>query len=64
MSAIMSMGGKVDRTVNDRDDLYVFRFNGQNHHLIGSLLRVEGLEPKLAQLYIFDTENEVHHRIR
>ena len=64
MSAIMSMGGKVDRTVNDGDDLYVFKFNGQNHHLIGSLLPVEGSEQMLAQLYIFDTENEVHHRIR
>ena len=47
MFAITSMGGKVDRTVNDE--------NGQNHHLIRSLLPVEGSEPKFAQLYIFDT---------
>ena len=42
----------------------MFRLNGQNHHLIGSLLPVEGSKPKFAQLYIFDTENEVQHRIR
>nr|XP_023920302.1 uncharacterized protein LOC112031817 isoform X2 [Quercus suber]XP_023920309.1 uncharacterized protein LOC112031817 isoform X2 [Quercus suber]XP_023920315.1 uncharacterized protein LOC112031817 isoform X2 [Quercus suber]XP_023920320.1 uncharacterized protein LOC112031817 isoform X2 [Quercus suber] len=64
MFAITSMGGKVDRTVNDGNGPYVFRLNGQNHHLIGSLLPVEGSEPKFAQLYIFDTENEVQHRIR
>ena len=64
MFAIMSMGGKVDKTVNDGNCPYVFRLNGQNHHQIGSLLPVEGSEPKFAQLYIFDTGNEVQHRIR
>ena len=64
MFAMTSMGGKVDRTVNDGNGAYVFRLNGQNHHLIGSLLPVEGSKPKFAQLYIFDTENEVQHRIR
>ena len=64
MFAITSMGGKVNKTVNDGNGAYVFRLNGQNHHLIGSLLPVEGSEPKFAQLYIFDTKNEVQHRIR
>ena len=58
------MGGKVDRTLNDGNGSYVFRLNGQNHHQIGSLFPVDGLEPKFAQLYIRDTKNEVKHRIR
>ena len=64
MFAMTSMGEKVDRTINDGNGPYVFKLNGQNHHLIGSLLPVEGSKPKFAQLYIFDTENEVQHRIR
>ena len=64
MFAIMSLGGKVDKTLNDGNGPYVFRLNGQNHRQIGSLLPVDGSEPKFAQLYIFDTENEVQHRIR
>jgi len=64
MFAMTSMGEKVDRTVNDGNGPYVFRLNGQNHHLIGSLLPVEGSKPKFAQLYIFDTEDKVQHRIR
>ena len=48
MFAITSMGGKVDRTVNDGNGPYVFRLNGQNHHLIDSLLPVEGSKPKFA----------------
>ena len=64
MFAIMSLGGKVDKTLNDGNGPYVFRLNGQNHRQIGSLLPVDGSEPKFAQLYIFDTENGVQHRIR
>ena len=42
MFAIPSMGGKVDKTLNDGNGSYVFRLNGQNHHQIGSLLPVDG----------------------
>ena len=37
--------------------------NGQNYHRIGSLLPESGQTPKFAQLYIYDTENEVKNRV-
>lgn len=36
-----SMGGNVDKTINDGRGPYVFRINGQNHHKIGSLLPID-----------------------
>ncbi|XP_072058243.1 uncharacterized protein [Arachis hypogaea] len=40
-----------------------FIVSGQNYHRIGSLVPIEGQRPKFAQLYIYDTENEVSNRI-
>uniref|UniRef100_A0A2N9G847 Helitron helicase-like domain-containing protein n=1 Tax=Fagus sylvatica TaxID=28930 RepID=A0A2N9G847_FAGSY len=57
------MGGNVDGNINDGKGPYIFRLNGQNHHKIGSLLPIDGHNPRFAQLYIFDTENEVKNRI-
>ncbi|XP_031099686.1 uncharacterized protein LOC116003886 [Ipomoea triloba] len=57
------MGGRVDRTVNQGGGPPVYRLNGQNFHLIGSLQPVDGATPKFAQLYIHDTENEVNNRL-
>ncbi|KAK1668043.1 hypothetical protein QYE76_056202 [Lolium multiflorum] len=57
------MGGKVDKKVNNGNGPYVFRMSGQNYHKIGTLLP-EGVDkPRWAQLYIYDTENEVKNRI-
>jgi hypothetical protein len=39
------------------------RIQGQICHRIGSMLPVEGQGPKFAQLYIYDTENEVKNRM-
>ena len=61
--AFTSLGGKVDYSVNRGSAPYVFRLNGQNYHKIGSLLPVDGESPKFAQLYIYDTENEIGNRI-
>jgi hypothetical protein len=61
--AMTSMGGNVDGNINDGKGPYIFRLNGQNHHKIGSLLPIDGHNPRFAQLYIFDTENEVKNRI-
>ncbi|KAI9094507.1 hypothetical protein K1719_026732 [Acacia pycnantha] len=36
---------------------------GQNHHFIGSLLPPQGNPPVYAQLYIYDTENEISNRM-
>ena len=57
------MGGNVDRSVNNGSGPYVFRINGQTHHRIGSLLPIHGQNPKYAQLYIYETNNEVKNRI-
>lgn len=57
------MGGKIDQAINRRGrGPYVFRLHGQNYHSIGSLLPELANPPKFAQLYIFDTDNEVDNR--
>ena len=59
MFSFTSMGDKVDRFINNLPGPYVFRISGQNHHVIGNLLTNEGDPPRFAQLYIYDTENEI-----
>ncbi|XP_075096558.1 uncharacterized protein LOC142174626 [Nicotiana tabacum] len=61
--AFTSMGGNVDFSINKTKGPRTFRLSGQNYHQIGSLLPLEGSSPKFAQLYIYDTENEVENRI-
>ena len=63
MFAFTSMGEKVDKEINNRSGPYVFKMNGQNYHRIGTLQPEEGDKPRWAQLYIYDTENEVRNRI-
>ncbi|XP_075633303.1 uncharacterized protein LOC142605745 [Castanea sativa] len=53
----------MDMQVNNGSSPYVCRVNGQTHHRIGSLLLVHGRKPKYAQLYIYETDNEVKSRI-
>ncbi|XP_019152280.1 PREDICTED: uncharacterized protein LOC109149095, partial [Ipomoea nil] len=57
------MGGKIDRTLNNGTAPPVFRLHGQNFHLLGSLMPEFGSRPKFAQLYIYDTQNEIQNRI-
>jgi len=64
MFAFTSMGGNIDKKINDGEGPYVFRVNGQIHHRIGSLLPLPDNCPKFAELYIFDTKNEISNRIR
>ena len=40
-----------------------FTVYGQVYHFIGSLLPIKGQAPKFAQLYIYDTENEIENRL-
>ncbi|XP_062014061.1 uncharacterized protein LOC133730499 [Rosa rugosa] len=63
MFAFTSMGAKIDETINDGSGPYIFKISGQVHHLMGSLLPIEGESPKFAQLYIYDTHNEVANRL-
>ncbi|KAM3301400.1 hypothetical protein P3S67_015902 [Capsicum chacoense] len=57
------MGGKVDASVNQTRGPRTFKLSGLNYHKIESLLPPEGSIPKFAQLYIYDTNNEVQNRI-
>lgn len=59
MFSFTSMGGNIDRSLNNGNAPPVFRMYGQNYHSIGSLLPNQGTSPTFAQLYIYDTENEV-----
>ncbi|CAL9002644.1 unnamed protein product [Prunus brigantina] len=63
MFAFTSMGAKVDHSVNSGPGPYIFKISGQVHHLMGSLLPLEGECPKFAQLYIYDTHNETMNRL-
>jgi len=63
MFSFTSTGGVVDKEINKGHGPYVFRMHGQNYHHIGTLLPEEGSKPRWAQLYIYDTENEVQNRI-
>ena len=63
MFAFTSMGGRVDGSINHSKGPYVFRMCGQNYHRIGSLLPEIGKRPQFAQLYRYDTENEINNRM-
>ncbi|XP_022014702.1 uncharacterized protein LOC110914199 [Helianthus annuus] len=63
MFCFTSFGGKIDHAINSGRSLYTFRISGQNYHRIGSMLPVEGEQPRYAQLYFYDTQNEVKNRI-
>ncbi|KAL4300188.1 hypothetical protein AHAS_Ahas17G0175900 [Arachis hypogaea] len=52
----------VDTSLSNGSGPSQFILCGQNYHRIGSLLSVPGQQPKFAQLYIFDTENELANR--
>lgn len=63
MFAFSSMGGKIQTQLNVGGAPPVFVMNGENYHQIGSLLPMPGETPKFAQLYIYDTENEIENRL-
>lgn len=60
--AFTSFGGKIESGVNNGGGPPQFIISGQNYHRIGSLLPNFGEAPKFAQLYIYDTQNEVQNR--
>lgn len=63
MFCYTSFGAEIDNSVNTGRGSYTFRINGQSYHRIGSLLPARGTQPKYAQLYFFDTGNEVKNRM-
>ncbi|PWA72010.1 DNA helicase [Artemisia annua] len=62
MFAMTSLGATVDNSINNGRGPYVFKVSGQMYHRIGSLCPTVG-DPKFLQLYIYDTQNEVRHRL-
>ncbi|GKA27280.1 hypothetical protein Tco_0713448 [Tanacetum coccineum] len=58
-----AVGAKIDHSINTGRGPYTFRINGQNYHRMGSLLPAEGVQPRYAQLYFFDTQNEIRNRM-
>ncbi|KAL7132194.1 hypothetical protein ABFS83_12G055800 [Erythranthe nasuta] len=63
MFSFTSLGGRIDTTINKGTAPPTFIMCGENYHRIGSLIPSEGLTLKFAQLYIYDTENEVSNRM-
>nr|GFC90254.1 putative PIF1 DNA helicase/replication protein A1-like protein [Tanacetum cinerariifolium]GFC90267.1 putative PIF1 DNA helicase/replication protein A1-like protein [Tanacetum cinerariifolium] len=59
MFAFTSMAGHQDTSVNVGRGPYCYSLHGENYHLAGSLLPKTGKPPKFAQLYIYDTDNEI-----
>jgi hypothetical protein len=64
MFAFTSMGGNIDNSMNKGRAPPTFVMNGENYHQIGSLLPMPGKDPKFAQLYVYDTDNEIKNRMR
>ncbi|XP_074352694.1 uncharacterized protein LOC141691840 [Apium graveolens] len=63
MFAMSSTGGQIDRSINRGGAPYCFKVKGVNYHSMGSFVPFDGEIPKFCQLYIYDTEDEVHNRI-
>ncbi|TVT97398.1 hypothetical protein EJB05_57351, partial [Eragrostis curvula] len=64
MFAFISMGVKVMDSINDGRGPHIFKISGQLCHRIGSLLPQAAKRPEYAQLYIFDTQNEIRYRMQ
>ncbi|XP_074356621.1 uncharacterized protein LOC141696370 [Apium graveolens] len=63
MFAMSSTGGKIDHSINRGGAPYCFKVQGVNYHNIGSLVPTDYNTPKICQLYIYDTEDEINNRI-
>jgi len=63
MFAFSSPGFKVDKNISRGRGPPTIRIQGQSCYRIGSMIPMPGVKPKFAQLYIYDTENELQHRV-
>lgn len=61
--AFCSFGGNIDHSVNTGKGPFVFRVCGRTYHSFGSLIPPEGKTPKFAQLYMYDGQEALAHRI-
>ena len=58
---LLQWGGTIDYSLMDSHGPYSFHISGQNYHHIGSLLPTQGRKSRFAQLYIYDTHDEVRN---
>lgn len=63
MFAFSSPGFQVDKGIKPGRGPPTIRIQGQSCHRMGSMLPPPGKRPKFAQLYIYDTENELQNRV-
>ena len=63
MFAFTSFGANIESSTSDSHGPHIFKISGQIHHLMGSLLPIDDNPPKFAQLYIYDTENEIENKM-
>ncbi|KAI5438474.1 hypothetical protein KIW84_024275 [Lathyrus oleraceus] len=60
-----SIGVPVDENIlASGRGIYTFRAQGAFYHNIGGFYPNEGVRPRFLQLYIYDTDNELHNRIQ
>ncbi|KAG2062573.1 hypothetical protein BDR04DRAFT_1170034 [Suillus decipiens] len=60
--AFTSVGVSIEDHALQRSGPNAFRIHGSLHHLMGSLLPPEGVQPSYAQLYIYDSEEATNIR--
>jgi hypothetical protein len=63
MFSFTSPGMDMDTPTNKGRGPPTIRLHGQACHRIGSMLPMSGNRPKFAQLYIYDTDNEISNRM-
>ncbi|KAI5386607.1 hypothetical protein KIW84_072948 [Lathyrus oleraceus] len=63
MFSFISPGMKFDTKFIKGGGSPTLRLHGQTFHRIGTMLPEIGQPPKYAQLYIFDTDNEIQNRM-
>lgn len=56
------LGANIDYCILNGGGPFTFRIHDKTYHKIGSLLPVDGKQPKFAQLYIYDTEHKLKNR--
>ncbi|KAK1404219.1 hypothetical protein POM88_003824 [Heracleum sosnowskyi] len=64
MFSFTSFGGNIDHSLNNGSGPFVFRVRGHTCHSIGSLKPPDGCEPKFAQLYMYDGQEEIEKRLQ
>ncbi|XP_058747146.1 uncharacterized protein LOC131620147 [Vicia villosa] len=64
MFSFTSPGMKFDTTYSKKGGPPTLRLHDQTCHRIGTLLPENGDRPQYAQLYIYDTDNEVTNRMK